>query len=77
MNEMVNRSYWDRLIALETDTETLAHRLYGNGQPGDIQKIMITLDELKGSQSRLQGAIWVLGVIMPILMLVLQHFLKI
>ncbi len=77
MNEMVNRSYWDRLISLETDNQTLARRLYGNGQPGDIQKIMVTLDELKGSQSRLQGAIWALGLVMPIAMLLIQHFLKI
>lgn len=75
MNDMAGRSYWDRLIALEGDSENLTHRLYGNGQPGDIQQIKSTLEDLKRGHARMQGAIYVMGVVMPIILMLLQKFI--
>ena len=40
-----------RLTLAERTLSTLDHRLYGNGQPGDIQKIMARQNEIESDMT--------------------------
>lgn len=56
----------DRLARLEENHENLDHRLYGNGRPGDIEKIQTSVDEMKSTLAKAVGGMAVLLVVMPV-----------
>lgn len=53
----------ERLVRIETTLEVLKVRLLGNGQPGDLQKFDMRIDNLEDSRARVRGAMWAMGLI--------------
>lgn len=49
------------VVALHETTQKLEHRLYGNGQPGDIEKIDTRLITVENHQTRMTG--WIAGAV--------------
>lgn len=50
-----------RLARIEAIVEDMHHRLFGNGQPGEVQTIKDDVSSLKSSRSWVKGGIAVLG----------------
>ena len=47
---------------IATITEATHHRLFGNGQPGELQDIRDRIVPLENSREKASGAMWVLGI---------------
>lgn len=58
-----------RLVKLETEQGDLHHRLYGNGQPGDIANMSKKIEELQSWMLRATGAVGVVVILV-------EHFWK-
>jgi hypothetical protein len=56
-----------RVSVVESTVESLDHRLYGNGQPGDIKLIHDKLDDLRQWHWKMIGALTLLSVVTPFL----------
>lgn len=52
-----------RLARVETMVEEIHHRLLGNGQPGEIDKMKEDISSLKSSRTWVKGVATALGVI--------------
>lgn len=49
------------LIRTATIVEGLDKRLFGNGQPGEIDILRDKIDDIKGWKNKVQGALGVVG----------------
>lgn len=58
-----------RLVKVETEQEEMHHRLYGNGQPGDIANMSKKIEELQSWMLRATGAVGVIVILV-------EHFWK-
>lgn len=56
----------ERLARLESLLTSLSLRLYGNGQPGDIQQIQTKVDGLRAWRWKVAGGTAVLGVLLTL-----------
>lgn len=61
------------LIEIRTIVKTMEHRLFGNGQPGEIDK----LHDLQNWKSKIQGALAVISTTMIIMGgFLIKHLLR-
>lgn len=74
--DAVPSMFSDRLTRVEEAHDQLEHRVYGNGQPGDMQRILTSIDELKSNHNKMMGALAVIVVIMPVAIELAKVFLR-
>lgn len=69
-NEIINTAKLERI---EYMVEDMHHRLFGNGQPGFVEKSDERLKELESYRSFIRGAAWVIGGLFTLLTGVLTY----
>lgn len=54
---MTNDERNDTLVSIQTTVEDMHHRLFGNGQPGIIDRFDARIKDLEAQKSRVLGAV--------------------
>jgi hypothetical protein len=64
---MNNEEIATRLTAIETVLGRMEHRLFGNGQPGELSLIHSRLDEVEETHATAKGAFAVLSFLITLI----------
>jgi len=57
----------ERTARIDVVLDRLEHRLFGNGQPGELQTMKDDVYHLKGLEAKGRGAFWIVSVILAVL----------
>lgn len=52
---------------IDENVQDMHHRLFGNGQPGELQQQDDRLTELEASWNKFRGVLWTLGALVSLL----------